>query len=80
MPPKKQNHDNNNNKQPPKLQKRRPKRPREPQGETPPKAPPRPEVLWVEQPKWSRIFPKVFEVCQLINVCNVTILVNFSNL
>ena len=36
MPPKKQNNNNNNNKQPPKPpQKLLPKRPREPQGETP---------------------------------------------
>ena len=49
MPPKKSNNNNNNNKQ---IQKK-PQKPRlrEPQGETPPKAPPRPEVLWVEQPK-----------------------------
>ena len=57
MPPKKSNNNNNNNKQ---IQKKPQKpRPRESQGEIPPKAPPRPEVLWVEQPKWSRIFPKV---------------------
>ena len=36
MPPKKQNNNNNNNKQPPKPpQNQLPKRPREPQGETP---------------------------------------------
>ena len=79
MPPKKPNNNNNNNHQnhhknnfPNDLENLKEK--------PPPKAPPRPEVLWVEQPKWSRIFPKVFEVCQLINVCNVTVLVNFSNL
>ena len=53
MPPKKSNNNNNNNKQ---IQKHDPENLKE---RSPPKAPPRPEVLWVEQPKWSRIFPKV---------------------
>ena len=59
MPPKKQNNNNNNKQSQKQSQKQSSKQPREPQGETPLKAPPRPEVLWVEQPKWSRIFPKV---------------------
>jgi len=60
MPPKKQNNNNNNNKQlskqPPKQSQNDPKNLKE---KPLPKAPPRPEVLWVEQPKWSQIFPKV---------------------
>ena len=54
MPPKKQNNNNNNNKQPQKQSLKQPQNDLENLKEKLlPKAPPRPEVLWVEQLKWS---------------------------